>query len=243
MKKTLFLALLFFSFIVAGQDLAVSGNIEINSQLYNKDTIIDAPEVPEKFLTNIYAQINFNYKNFTAGFRYEAYQNALLGYDRRYNGQGLANKFVEYRNDFVTVTAGNFYEQFGNGLVLRSFEDRSLGYDNSFSGGRIILKPIDGIRLKALIGRQRFFWTLGDGIVRAFDAEANVNTALGLNMKPDITIGGSFVSKYQKDENPIFILPENVAAFAARTNVYYKNISLNAEYAYKINDPSSDNDY
>ncbi len=238
------LAFVFLFLLSYGQDqLQISGNFEINSQTYKPDSIINAPNVAEKLLSNIYGQIYISYKHFRAGLRYEAYQNALLGYDRRYNGKGIANRFVSYESQFLTLTLGNFYDQFGNGLVLRAFEDRALGYDNAFDGAHLKLKPVKGIQIKALIGRQRFFWSYGPGIVRAVDGEMNFNQLLDIKTGPELTMGGSFVSRYQPDENPIYKLPENVAAWAGRINVNYKGFALNFEQAYKINDPSADNMY
>ncbi len=244
MKRIVWLFLLLLPGLLPAQDqLQISGNFEINSQTYTPDTVINAPQVPEKLLANIYGQVYLRYKNFTAGLRYEAYENALLGYDRRYNGKGLANRFVSYNSDFLTVTLGNFYEQFGNGLVLRSFEDRALGYDNAFDGALLKIRPAGGTEIKALIGRQRYFWSYGQGIVRGLDFQTALNTLLGLKIKPLITLGASFVSKYQPDQDPVYKLPENVAAFAGRTNIHWRGFALNFEYAYKINDPSADNNF
>ena len=63
------------------------------------------------------------------------------------------------------------------------------------------------------------------------------------NKKLVFSVGGSFVSKYQQDTDPILVLPENVGANAVRFNLHRNNFSLNGEYAYKINDPSADNNY
>ncbi len=244
--KKLFLLLLAFAWGLwsfAQQQIAVHGDFQINSQTYAPDSIIDAQAPPEKLLANIYGNIVFRYRNFSAGLRYEAYQNALLGYDRRYNGQGIAHRYIDYTDTFISITLGNFYEQFGNGLVLRTFEDRSLGYDNAFDGMRLRLHPVSGLYIKTLIGRQRYFWEKSSGIVRAADAEINVNDLLHKQWKTDISIGGSFVSKYQPDDNPVYKLPQNVAAFATRVNINRGYFALNAEHAYKINDPSADNGY
>ena len=56
-----------------------------------------------------------------------------------------------------------------------------------------------------------------------------------------LTLGGSFVSRYQKDEDPALVLPENVGASAGRFELNYEDFHLNVEYAYKINDPNSAN--
>ena len=62
-------------------------------------------------------------------------------------------------------------------------------------------------------------------------------------MKSQFILGGSFVSKYQKDEDPIYNLPENVGAFAGRLTFVRGGFNLSGEYAYKIPDPSSDNGF
>ncbi len=235
--------LLLITSIRGQQGLAVHGDFEINSQFYNPDSIIDAKQPPQKIAANIYGYITLRYNNFTAGLRYETYQNALLGYDQRYNGQGIAHRFIQYADTFVTVTLGNFYEQFGNGLVLRTYENRALGFDNALDGARLLLHPAPGIYLKALIGHQRYYWTDGPGVVRGVDGEININQALNIDWKTGITLGGSFVSRFQSDDNPVYILPQNVAAFAGRLNINRGFFNLNAEYAYKINDPSADNFY
>ena len=60
------------------------------------------------------------------------------------------------------VTVGNFYEQFGSGFVLRTYEERSLGIDNSLLGARVVTTPVKGVRLKALTGQQRRYWAHND---------------------------------------------------------------------------------
>jgi hypothetical protein len=69
------------------------------------------------------------------------------------------------------VTVGNFYEQFGSGVILRAYEERGLGYDNAIDGLRVIYKGITGVTLKALAGKQRFYMEVGPGIVRGADGE------------------------------------------------------------------------
>ena len=68
--------------------------------------------------------------NFKAGMRLESYLPRIQGYPNRFDGTGLGMRYVGYANDFVDVTLGSFYEQFGAGLSLRAYEDRALGYDN-----------------------------------------------------------------------------------------------------------------
>ena len=58
-----------------------------------------------------------------------------------------------------------------------------------------------------------------------------------------MTFGLSFVTKKQNDDNPVYILPENVGSWSGRATLSNGNWSFEGEYAYKINDPSQTNNY
>ncbi|MCR4660257.1 MAG: DUF6029 family protein, partial [Bacteroidales bacterium] len=74
----------------------VTGNVQIDAQMSREDTVIGAEKVPEKLLMNARADILYTNGNFSAGLRFEMYQNPLLGFDAQYEGQGIANYFVAY---------------------------------------------------------------------------------------------------------------------------------------------------
>lgn len=223
----------------------IRGNFQFDMQYYQEDSIIGAEEVPEKILSNGFLNLIYTNGNFSTGFRYESYLNALLGFPRGYEGSGLVYRFAKFEQDKLGVTVGNFYEQFGNGLILRTYEERGLGYDNAFDGVRLKYEITKGLNLTGLTGKQRLFFDYGDGIVRGFDAELQLNETVSFfkESKTRINIGGSAVSKYQSDQDSRFVLPENVASFAGRLNLHRGKVNVNAEYAYKINDPSSDNNF
>ncbi len=221
----------------------ITGNFQIEAQYYQEDSLIGAEQPNEQVLSNGFLNLIYTNGGFSAGVRYESYQNALLGYPTGYKGSGIPYRFASYKSEDLSVTVGNFYEQFGNGLVLRAYEERGLGYDNALDGIRVKYKIKNGVELTGLIGQQRFYFEKGDGIVRAFDATINLNETFEVlsDAKTKITVGGSVVSKYQEDDNPDFILPENVPAFSARTIISRGKFNVNAEYAFKANDPNTDN--
>jgi hypothetical protein len=221
----------------------ISGNFQLDAQYYQADSLIGAPEVKEQMLMNAFANVIYTNNNFTAGVRYEIYQNPMLGFDSRYKGSGVPYRFATYTKDDWNITVGNFYEQFGNGLIFRTYEERNLGYDNAMDGIRVVVSPYKGVTIKGIWGNQRFFFEKGKGIVRGIDGEINFNEFCSkLSDSPfRLTLGGSFVSKYQEDQDPQYILPENVGSYAARMTLGYKKFNFNAEYAYKINDPSTVN--
>jgi hypothetical protein len=61
--------------------------------------------------------------------------------------------------------------------------------------------------------------------------------------KLDITVGGSFMSKFQRDDREDLILPENVGAYGGRLALRYGKFNLDGEYIIKEQDPSVDNNF
>ncbi len=252
MKKIFFIACLFCANNLFAQETEnkfsageLHGNFQFDAQNYIEDTIIGAQKIKEKIRMNSFANLNYTRGKFKAGLRYESYLGPLVGFDSRYNGSGITYRYASYEVDNLEFTVGNFYEQFGTGLIFRSYEERGLGVDNAMDGIRIRYQPKKGIYLKGVIGQQRFFFSKGEGIVRGFDAELNLNELIPSLADKSATyiLGGSIVSKYQADQNPLKILPENVASSAARLNIITPKMNFYAEYAYKINDPSFTNQY
>ena len=221
----------------------IHGNVQFDAQYYNPDSAIGAPPVPEKLLMNGFTNLIYTKGKFQVGIRYENYLNVLQGFDPRYQGQGITYRYATFDADFLTITVGNFYEQFGSGMIFRTYEERGLGFDNAMDGARVKAHVLGGVYATAIIGRQRSFFDYGEGIVRGFDGEINFNeTFKGIAESPfKFTLGGSYVSKYQKDEDPDFDLPENVGAWAARGTFLYKGFNLSGEYVSKINDPQATN--
>lgn len=238
-----------FLFAQSVQDAGtLHGNFQTDFQLYQEDTLIGAPTVDEKFLLNGFLNLIYTRGKFSAGARYETYQNVLLGFDERYKGSGIPYRFVRYEGDLLDVTAGSFYEQFGSGLIFRTYEERNLGFDNAMDGLRVKAHLARGILIKGVVGQQRFYFGKSDGIVRGIDAEVPLDEAFPrisarLFDQTRITVGGSFVSKYEADRDPRYNLPENVGAWAGRLNVAKGGVNFYAEYGHKINDPSTVNNY
>ncbi len=227
----------------------ISGSLQTDVQTYRQDSLIGAPDVPEQLLSNTFVNVLFSRGKFTAGLRFESYQNPLLGIDPRYGttgagtGIGIPYRFARYTDEAFDVTAGNFYEQFGSGMVLRLYEERNLGFDNSIDGVRLKFRPTEGLSLTGFIGRQRSFFDLSEGIMRGADANVDLDL-IGGGLLPEgvvASVGGSVVSRYQPDQNPFLNLPENVLAWSARGNIVAGGFQAEFEYAYKINDPGATN--
>jgi hypothetical protein len=239
----------------------VSGSFQADGQFYVSDTKMGISDSSLDGITtrmNGFTDITYLLKNFSAGLRFEAYQPPLIGYDDRYQGAGIPYWYVGYRTEYVEFTAGNFYEQFGNGMSLRTWQEWNLGYDNSLRGFRVKVKPIDGIVIKGVWGYQRNYWEQysdnNRGIVKGGDIEFFINDIFSSikNSKTKLVLGGSFVSDYQKAKSldmPVdtvvytFVLPQNVGTFSGRVNLNIGGFNFYSEYAHKINDPSAVNKF
>ncbi len=224
----------------------IRGNFQLEGQIYQEDSVIGAEAVPEKYRTNAFLNVMYTNGGFSAGIRYESYLNELLGYPEGYrNNSGIMYRYISFTKDKLSVTVGSFYEQFGNGLILRTYEERGLGYDNALEGIRVKYRPVKGLTITGITGKQRIFFDLGPGIVRAVDGDLDVNEVIPQlrESKTRLQIGASFVSRFQTDDNSAFNLPENVATYGGRFNLHRGKINITGEYAYKINDPSVNNDF
>jgi len=223
----------------------VSGSLQFDGQSYKQDSLIGAQKVDENFLSNTHFNLMYSSNNFNFGLRYEAYLNPTLGIDPRYKGQGLAHRFATYRSELVEFTVGDFYEQFGSGMILRSYQERLLGIDNAIDGVRVRVNPHEAVTVTGLIGRQRNFWEKSEGLLRGGDIKINVNNLFfePLKYEHEFHLGGSFVSRYEADLNPTLKLPENVMAYSLRASYYAPSFILETEFAHKYNDPNAINSF
>jgi len=237
---------------ITAQDFGgISGNFQLDAQTYNADSLIGAQAVREKVRSNGFLNLTYSKDNFSAGLRYEMYMKEILGFDSRWggeNGQGAVTyRYAKYANEDYQLTVGNFYEQFGNGLIFRSYEERGLGLDNAIDGVKMKLTPVKGLLITGLVGKQRTFFTVGPGIVRGGDIDLGLNdfsTNFVNSLFPSsfqVRMGASFLSKYQTNDDPSYNLPENVLAWSTRLNIIAGEFSFNGEYAHKCADPSSAN--
>lgn len=251
MKKLILPLLIICAFSSKAQLLGpnISGNIESTFQYLNEDTLIGAQQPNEKTVLNNYALVNYEHKGFKAGARFESYLPHILGYPDRFSGTGIGYRYVGYKHDVVEFTAGNFYEQFGSGMIFRSYEQRQLGVDNAMDGLNLKLTPVPGLTIKGVYGKMRYQFNSGiensAGLVRGFDGEIDFTQFLGLldSSKLKLLIGGSFVSKYQTNVHPNYNMPKNVGSYGGRFDMRYGKFFLSGEHIIKENDPSLDNGY
>lgn len=242
----------------AKDKFTVSGSIQSDVIIPQEDEAIGTDKYSEWALTNTYADIMGRSNHLDAGLRFEFTKHPLPGYatdpEQGFKGYGVPHFYLKTHFDNWDLTLGTFYEQFGSGFILRTYEERSLGIDNSLLGGRLVVRPVKGVQVKALAGKQRNYWKWNDAWVTGGDLELSVDQWFKKMQEHNtyLTLAGSWVNKYQstKDEEintpygPYKLnLPSNVNAFDVRANLQAGDFSVLAEYAWKTDDPSYDRLY
>lgn len=145
-KLLLAAALLSVSFMMQAQQHLFSGSLESNT-LWEEAVGLHS---------NNYLKLDYSYGRFSVGLQAEYYPDPLPGYDFNLHGIGVPEKYVAWTDKLWSVTAGDFYDQFGTGMVFRSWEDRNLGWNNSLGGGRVTFRTANDLfTIKALGGFKR----------------------------------------------------------------------------------------
>ena len=134
--------------------ISVSGSIESNIYIPQYDEAIGTERYDEWALTNTYANVDVESRYIDAGARFEFLKHPLPGYEEQFRGWGVPYYYIKGKIKGAELTLGTFYEQFGSGLTLRTYEERTLGLDNSILGARLVLNPLKGMTIKALTGKQ-----------------------------------------------------------------------------------------
>ena len=231
--------------------LRLSGSLQSDMLLAQKDSTIGAEATDGRFLTNTYLDLKLSSRYVEAGARLEYLKHPLPGYENDFKGWGVPYAYLKGRYKNAELTLGSFYEQFGSGFILRSYEERSLGIDNSLQGARLNYRPWAGVAVKVLTGRQRRYWNHNKSWMTGADVEWNIDELFKTLQQHNtyITLGASCLNKHERDEvvmvDPThrLHLPLNVNAFDVRLRVQHRAFNVLAEMAMKSQDPSHDNGY
>ena len=179
-----------------GENGYVTGSFETNSVYYNED-LKTAATVPDgMFGSNNYIKLDYYNEHFSAGVQMEGYSPVLVGYSSELDGIGLTNYYVSWKDEDFSLTAGSFYEQFGSGLLFRSWEDRALGLNNSIMGARVTYSFNDILNVKALWGSPRFGMKASNTHVRGADLSFVLSEAIGLE-NTFVALEGSVLDRYE----------------------------------------------
>ncbi|RAJ14642.1 DUF6029 family protein [Olleya aquimaris] len=235
----------------------LSGSLETNAQWYVNDSELGEFEDPlaefdlknEHVRVNSYLRLDYSFlDNFTVGLQAESYEPLpLINYYPEYNDTRIATYYANFRNKTLDITAGYFYEQFGNGLLLRAFEERQLGLNTALRGGRIKYTPTNYLNITGLYGQQRVGFDVSESDIFGFDTNLDLKQVLNINSLSSLNLGLSYVGKKEDftppvdefDPNNTFDttdFPEMINSYSFRLDADFGNIYFKSEYALKGED-------
>lgn len=202
---------------------------------FESNSIYEPSPQPGGLYSNNYLKLDYVNGRFGAGMQGEVYYpSPLPGYDLSLRGIGLPVKYVSWNGGSWSVTAGDFYGQFGSGLVLRCHEDRNLGLANSLGGIKFSSAFLDdALSVTVLSGVPR----QGLGYASSLVSGADVALSLG-----DFSFGASVVDRteWKQEEDMSQLLgagaPGNVFMYSGRAGWSHGAFQATAEYVQKSRD-------
>lgn len=188
--------------------------------------------------SNNYLKFDWSNKHFQAGVQAEWLPQPILGYDEGCKGFSLPEKFIRYTGDNFSITLGDWYDQFGSGLLFRSWEDRALGMNNSVGGARLEYSK-DKIGAKLVWGLPRHLRGYSDTQILGADITlSKINLFEG-----DLGFEFSFLERFE-NELPYYLekdwtkvhVPRNNASWSVAADYSVGDFHLKGEYCGKQKD-------
>lgn len=237
MKKILLFTVILFSTLSFSQENSFfSVGFESNSQYYLDDKKTGDFLFPNRFRSNNYLKVDYGIDNFYFGLQLESYEpTALLNYAPGFDKTNLGLYYAGFKTNKLDITLGHFYEQFGNGLILRSWEDRQIGINNALKGARIKYSPTDFIHLTGLYGKQRIGFGVSNGDIFGFNSNFNL-TSLLKSENYTLNVGFSYVGRSQEKEPSNFEYNKLTNLFSSRLEFSKNNFYVNTELVSKEKD-------
>jgi hypothetical protein len=254
------LSLVFFVFLVhlAFSQSSFSGDLQLNTEFYQSDSAIGANATPhyDNLLSGANGWLTTYYRNdqfgLEAGVRFDLFNNSNLHNPGiPYTDAGIGRWYVTKKLDKLTVTGGHIYEQFGSGIVYRSYEERPLGIDNALFGLEVEYAINENWNVRALGGQMKDLFTRFDPVIKGATIEGNIPTE-----NPAIVIapGASFLNRTMDQDNMDILVSQingydledrfvpkyNMYAGSVFNTLSIKDISWYIEYAHKSSEAIND---
>lgn len=209
----------------------VTGSFETNTNGYVKDDRTTSTVPDGNFGSNNYLKLDYYNSRFTAGIQLEGYAPALVGYSSDLKGVNLTNYYVSWKDEDFSITAGTVYDQFGSGLLFRSWEDRAIGLNNAVTGARLTYSYNDILNVKALWGMPRFGMKHSQTQVKGADASFVISNLFDIR-NTYLALEGSVLDRYEAlDANRRADgCSPNTTGWSARLNAESHGFFLKAEY-------------
>lgn len=234
----------------------VSIALESNSSYYAPDKTLEDiglikpyERVKGNFGSNDYLKVDYSIGRFSAGVQIDGYLPPLYGYDfyeyqqRDSKLSAFLTKYVQWEDQNWGVRLGDIYDQFGNGLIFRAYEDRALAFNNSLAGARAYYNFNNMVNVKVLAGMPRLYDVRSNNAIWGADLSLSISEMAGWN-DGMVSVEGSYVGRYQKDASvdyptaqmPVGLLSDVLNMVSGRANFEYAGFSFRGEYAAKLNE-------
>ena len=222
------------------------GSLESNNIYYVKDNKLDpssSANPDDHFGSNSYLKLDYTKGRFSAGVQLEGFLPPLQGYDYATYGNGkralLGSKYVQWEDDYFGFRVGDIFEQYGSGLIFRSYEDRTLGFNNSIEGVQGHYSYKDYVTLKALYGRPRLYLDYADSYVRGGNLNLSVSDIVGWR-DFRFNVEGSYVNRYEAlKDDPAFVdrlTTSNLDMYSVGGSLNWNGLDARVEYVDKGKD-------
>lgn len=202
----------------------LTSSYESYSAYYLDDSKIGDFSFEDRFRSNNYLNLKSSIvNNWNFELQIESYlPTALLNYSPNFKDTGISTFKIQYNKKDLNISLGNFYEQFGSGMILRSWEDRSLGINNSIRGLNVKYRINDKINFTTLIGNQKKGFKYSKGYIVGFDSEFDLSKILKNNST--FLLGISYVGRNDQKTKSDF--------YDEMTNLYSARIDYSSSYFY-----------
>lgn len=224
----------------------VTAGLESNSIYYTDDKVTNASRPDGSLGSNNYLKVDFGIGLLEGGLQMEGYFPQLQGYPEQLKGFTLATKYIRFRDKGFSVTAGDFYEQYGSGLLFRAYEERSLGLNTALEGLHVGYNWDNKLSVKAMVGFPKLFKDYNyNSRVLGADISLNVMELAGRGDLFGLRLEGSFLNKHQALESEWMegTINPNINGGSARLAWEWNGISLSGEYVSRTADASLYNGY
>lgn len=217
---------------------SLSAGFETNTTYYINDETTGALAPDGRFGSNNYLKLDYTYGNFSAGAQFEGYLPAIQGYfPMNLTGQQF------YRYDYYAAFAdkgwdvriGTLFEQFGSGLLFRTYEDRTLGINNALRGIRVGYTFGDFLTVKGIYGQVRDVQEYSSAMVSGADLSFSLARVLKMDGF-DLALEGSVLDKYESLDGVMGDtekMSPHITGYSGRLVFGYGGFQLRGEYMFR----------
>lgn len=231
----------------------LSGDLMLNTRFFQRDTAINAAHNPlyDNYLSGGEGWLGLRYDNsskgFSASIRLDAFHNSnLYNPIQALNGFGLGAWQVSKEVENLTITAGYIYDQIGNGILFRAYEDRGLLIDNAIAGIHLKYQLTDNLFIKGFTGQSKFLFDRYHPIIKGINAEGSFALGDKVFITPGIGALNRTIDQDNMDDivsainsQPLasrFVPKYNMYAFTVYNNLAVGDFNWQIEGSYKTED-------